>query len=209
MSRLKTMIRGLLTLALLWPATILHGQTPSPDITPDPASLTGQLLVASPDIGDPRFDRAVILMVHHDKDGAFGIVINQPAAERSVAELLDAIGEPFAGMDGMVHVVAGGPVQRGVGFVIHSTEYHRPETIDLGRNVAVTSSAAILRDIGHHKGPIKVLVAFGYAGWGPGQLEHELADRAWAAASLDPTLVFDADRDQIWDRAWAHRTINL
>jgi len=173
------------------------------------ASLKGQLLVASPDMGDPRFDHSVILMLQHDKDGAVGVVINQPVAERNVADLLLAIDQPDATVEGTVSVLAGGPVQRGVGFVIHSIDYHRTETVALGGAIAVTSSAEILKDIGHHHGPNKVLVTFGYAGWRPGQLEGEIAQRAWATTSPDPMLIFDTERDQIWDIAWARRSVNL
>jgi putative transcriptional regulator len=209
MPRAKIFLSGAFAGVLLALATTAFGQTAAPETAPDAASLKGQLLVASPDMGDPRFDHTVILMIQHDKDGAIGVVINQPVAERDIADLLLAIDQPDSSVEGKVHVVAGGPVQRGVGFVLHSVDYHRTETVALGSGIAVTSSADILRDIGHHRGPDKVLVAFGYAGWGPGQLEREIGERAWATTNADPKLIFDSEREQIWDIAWARRSLNL
>src|SRR5271166_3094825 len=151
------------------PPPMLWAALPAPDAAPPEGSLAGQLLIASPDMGDPRFDHAVILMVRHDKKGAFGVIVNRPVAERPIAGLLRAMGEQDAGIDGSVSVFAGGPVEPEIGFVVHSAEYHRDETLDIDGRVALTSTPEILEDIGHHKGPAKFLVVFGYAGWGPGQ----------------------------------------
>ena len=101
---------------------------------------------------------------------------------------------------------SGGPVQPEVGFVVHSADYHRPETIAVNDRVSMTSSLDILRDIGSKKGPAKILVAFGCAGWAPDQLEREIELRAWGTAEADPTLIFDEDRDKVWDHAWERRT---
>jgi putative transcriptional regulator len=176
---------------------------------PAAASLAGQLLVASPDIGDPRFFHAVVLIVQHDKNGAFGIVINRPAGDRPLAAVLDAIGEDSAGVAGSVPIYAGGPVEPSLGFVVHSAEYRRGETVDIDGRVAMTASREILRDIGHGHGPRKILLAFGYTGWAPGQLEGELARRGWFTIAEDPKLVFDDDRDKVWDDAAARRTLPL
>jgi putative transcriptional regulator len=93
--------------------------------------------------------------------------------------------------------------------VLHGTDYHRPETVEIDGRVAMTSSREILRDIASHRGPEKVLVAFGYAGWGPGQLEGEFGQRAWFTAAEDSKLIFDEDRDKVWDDAMARRTQDL
>jgi putative transcriptional regulator len=100
-------------------------------------------------------------------------------------------------------VFSGGPVEPEVGFVVHSPDYRRPETVVVNDRLSMTSSLDILRDIGAKKGPAKVLVAFGYAGWGPDQLEGEIKVHAWGIAEADPTLVFDEDRDKVWDHAWS------
>ncbi len=176
---------------------------------PSIGSLAGQLLVAPPDMADPRFARAVILMVRHDKDGAFGIVINRPVEERPLAALLRAFGQKDVNVEGTIRLFAGGPVEPQIGFVLHTAEYHRPETLAIGDHLAVTSSPDVLRDIGQHHGPTKSLLAFGYAGWGPGQLESEMAQRTWFTAPADLALIFDEDRAKLWDAAMARRAINL
>lgn len=185
-------------------------RTALPDIeTASDASLAGQLLVASPDIGDPRFSHAVILIVRHSQDGALGIMINRPVGEKPLAKLLEAVGQDGRGVSGNVRVFAGGPVEPWLGFVVHSSEYHRGQTLDIDGQVAMTSSPDVLRDIGRNAGPRKSLVAFGYTGWGPGQLENELARHGWFTIPEDPKLVFDEDREKVWDDAKARQTIRL
>jgi putative transcriptional regulator len=197
-------------LACVLPATLVDAALEAPPQVPPPTtSLAGQLLIAAPSMGDPRFTQTVVLMARHDKNGAFGIVINRPVGERPLASLLEALGENDAGVEGNVRIFAGGPVQRDLGFVVHSADYHRPDTIDIDGHVAVTSNRDILRDIGRKQGPKKILMAFGYAGWGPGQLEGELALRAWFTAAEDARLIFDEDRDKVWDEAMKRRTQDL
>jgi putative transcriptional regulator len=195
----------LLPAALLVAASLLSGAAP-------PAEhdwLTGQLLIATPSMEDPRFYHSVILMVRHDAKGALGIVINRPIGRRPLADILRAIGDKSPGVEGEVRVFAGGPVQPELGFVIHSTDYRRPQTLAIDSQVAMTSDRQILLDIGHHKGPKESLIAFGYAGWGPGQLEGELAHHDWYTAPEDPKLVFEVDRASLWEDAKARRTREL
>jgi putative transcriptional regulator len=172
-------------------------------------SLAGQLLIAAPTIGDPRFAHTVILIIRHDKNGAFGVVINRPVGERSISSLLEATGDSDPDAMGSVQVFAGGPVQPGLGFVVHSAEYHREETIDVDSRVAMTASRQIVRDIGHNQGPKKSLFAFGYAGWAPAQLEGEIARHDWFTTPEEPKLIFDDERDNLWEDAMAHRTREL
>ena len=192
---------ALLAVLLLWAPTAAD--------PPATQSLAGQLLIASPDIGDPRFAHTVILMVKHDKDGALGIIINRPFAEKSIASLLEGSGEDLSGIEGTLRVFAGGPVQPELGFVVHSTEYRRAETVDVDGRVAMTASRQVLLDIGHNQGPEKSLFALGYAGWGPGQLEGELAHHNWFTTPEEPKLVFDDDREKLWEDAMARRTREL
>jgi putative transcriptional regulator len=199
----------LLVVALLLPATMLHAALPTPADVPGRASLAGQLLVASESMSDPRFAQTVVLIVRHDGNGALGIVINRPIGERPLASLLHALGENDAAASGSIRIFLGGPVQPEIGFVIHSADYHRADTIDIDGHVAMTASREILRDIGHQQGPQKALVAFGYAGWAAGQLEGEMAQRAWFTAPADMKLVFDEDRDKVWDEAMKRRTQDL
>jgi len=202
--------RPLLALAaVLLPATLLHAALPNAADTPGPASLAGQILIAAPGLQDPRFDHTVILMVRHGAGGALGIVLNRPLGERPLASLLDDIGENSSGVTGSLRIYYGGPVQPEIGFVIHSTDYHRPETVEIDGHVAMTSSRETLRDIASQHGPQMALVAFGYAGWAANQLEGELAQRAWFTAAAGTKLIFEADRDKLWDDAMAHRTQDL
>ena len=203
-SRIST-LRSLPAAALL-AAVLLAPVAADPPAT---GSLTGQLLIASPDIGDPRFAHTVILMVKHDKDGALGITINRPVGEKSIASLLEGPGEDVSGIEGTLRIFAGGPVQPDIGFVVHSAEYRREDTISVDEHVAMTANRQILRDIGHHRGPVKTLFALGYAGWGPGQLENELARHDWFTAPEEPKLIFDDDRANLWEDAMAHRTREL
>ena len=206
---MHVLFRSILLLILfLAPATLPQAALPNAELAPD-ASLAGQLLVATPDIGDPRFHHAVILIVRHSRDGAFGIMINRPAGEQPLAKLLEAVGQDKTGVSGSVQVFSGGPVEPWLGFVLHSTEYHRAGTLDIDGRVAMTSSAEVLRDIGRNAGPHKSLVAFGYTGWGPGQLESEMARHGWFTIPEDPKLVFDDDREKVWDEAKARQTFPL
>jgi putative AlgH/UPF0301 family transcriptional regulator len=179
----RRLIFAFAALALLV-ASLAPDRSQSAETTPR-GSLAGQLLIATPAMRDPRFDRAVILMLRHDQDGAFGIVINRPLGQRPLAELLQAPGAKDTTVSGNVQVFNGGPVQPNVGFVVHSTDYHRAETLDVGGRVSMTSSREVLRDIADKKGPAKALIAFGYAGWAPGQLEAELARNVWHTAPED------------------------
>jgi putative transcriptional regulator len=176
---------------------------------PEHVSLAGQLLVASPTIADRRFANSVILMVQHDRNGALGIAVNLPMGERPAARLLEMLGETGATAAGRVRIQSGGPVQPETGFVVHSSDYRRPETIVIDERVAMTATREILRDIAKDKGPQKSLIAFGYAGWGPGQLDWELRVGAWVTAPADLKLIFDEDRDKVWELAFARRTQDL
>jgi putative transcriptional regulator len=200
---------------MLWFGVLLVSPVPfdaalsKPEDTQPGASLAGQLLVATPEMGDPRFRHTVILMVQHNKGGALGVVINRPVNELPLAKLLDALRLDSKGSQGSVRLFAGGPVQPEVGLIVHSAEYHRNGTIDIDGRVAMTTNPEVLRDLGHHQGPRQSLVAFGYAGWGPGQLENELVLGGWFTVPEDPKLVFDVDRDKLWDEVLKHRTISL
>lgn len=190
--------------AVLASATVIEAALPKPQIPRESVSLTGQLLVASAAMKDPRFQRTVILIVRHSQSGAFGIVINRPAGERLLTELLGKLGEKD-GLDGVVQIFAGGPVEPDLGFVIHTTDYKLAETGAINADVAFTAGPNILRDIGRKRGPLKALVAYGYAGWGPNQLEAELAHDAWFTIEADSALIFDEGRDRVWDEAVARQ----
>ena len=193
----------LAAVAVLLPAAVLHAalSPEQPDVT-GPTSLAGQLLIASPDMRDP-FDHAVILMAQHSRDGALGIVINHPLATRPIAALLQALGADADGVTGNVQIFLGGPVGPTTAFVIHDAGYRRDGTLDIDGRVALSDAADVLGDIGLGKGPSKSLVALGYAGWAPAQLDDEISRGAWVTMPEDPKLVFDDDRAKVWTDAMA------
>ena len=189
--------------AVFVPATLIHAALPTETDIPDLVSLAGQLLIASPQMRQPPFDHAVILLAQHSRDGAFGVVINRPVDRRPIAGLLAAFGADASGVTDSVRVFVGGPVDPAVGIVIHSTDYRLPDTLDIDGRIALSAAPDVLRDIGLGKGPNKSLLAFGYAGWGPSQLEDELAHGVWVTVPEDPALVFDDDRAKVWADALA------
>jgi putative transcriptional regulator len=204
---LKTCLRCLCAAAAVaLPASLIHAALPSeqPDVT-GPASLAGQLLIAAPELHEPIFDHAVILLAKHSRDGALGIVINRPAATTPIAGLLKAFGEDASGVTDSVRVFVGGPVAPAIGFVVHSADYQLPDTYEIDGRVALTAAAEALRDIGLRKGPQKSLLAFGYAGWAPSQLDDELAHGVWLTMPEDVDLVFDDDRANVWADALERR----
>jgi putative transcriptional regulator len=195
--------------AIVVPVTFLSAAQPCCSQTPVDDSLAGQLLIASPTIRDPRFNHAVILVVRHNQDGAMGIVINMPTEERPLANVLEMVGEKDTNATGKVQLFAGGPVQPELGFVIHSSDYRGSGTIDVNQHVLMTSNSRILRDIGNNKGPKKSLIVFGYAGWAARQLDDELRRRVWFTTPADVNLIFDENREKLWDSAYARRARDL
>lgn len=191
--------------ALLLPAPFSNAGLPKHNPAPSAPSLVGHLLLASSSMSDPRFQRAVILLMRYGAEGGIGIAINRPAGERTLASVLERLGEKDAAVEGSVRFFAGGPVQPGIGFVVHTPDYKRPQTFDIDGRISVTSSQEVIRDIALRRGPMKALIAFGYAGWAPGQLEDELERGFWQFAPADPDLVFDWDRDKLWDEAMERR----
>jgi putative transcriptional regulator len=197
---------GAAAAAVLLPASLIHAALPTQTDTPDTAVwLTGKLLIASPQMRDGPFDHAVVVMAQHNRGGALGLVINRPLDQRPrpVAGLLAAFGADASGVTESVRVFIGGPVSPDAGFVLHSAEYHLADTLDIDGRVALTAAVDILRDIGLGKGPSKSLLAFGYAGWAPAQLESEMAHGVWMTVPEDPALVFDDDRANVWADALA------
>jgi putative transcriptional regulator len=183
----------------------LHAALPqptSPNVS-GATSVAGQLLVATSALSGPPFEQTVILVTQHSKGGALGIVINRPLGMRPIADILAAYGADASGISGSVQLFFGGPVDPQIGFVVHSAEYHGDDTLDIDGRVALSSGPQILRDIGLGKGPHQSLVAFGYAGWGPLQLDGELREGAWNVVPEDPALVFDDDRAKVWSDAMA------
>jgi putative transcriptional regulator len=176
---------------------------------PHTVSHAGALLVARPEMSDPRFARAVIFLVRHNADGAMGLVVNKPVEHRPVAQVLKDFGIDGVAAKGDIDVHYGGPVQLELAFVLHTPDYRGPDTVIVNDNFAMTADPQILRDIAAGKGPKKSILARGYAGWGPGQLEGELALRAWEVVPADPELVFGGHPEDLWERAIKRRGVDL
>jgi putative transcriptional regulator len=173
-------------------------------------SLAGQLLVAMPQMGDHRFQRSVIFLCAHNEDGAMGLVLNKLIGNLTLPELLEQLEIPntaTAASEKRVHF--GGPVESGRGFVLHSDDYNEDGTLPVGSGVALTATLDILRAIGRGDGPRQSLLALGYAGWGPGQLDAELQQNGWLHVPADRELVFDPDLETKWQRSLAKLGVDL
>jgi putative transcriptional regulator len=172
--------------------------------------LDGQLLIAMPGMGDPRFERAVIFLCAHSQDGAMGIRINQAVPRLTFTEVLSKLG--ILDEEGIripppvekVRVHSGGPVETGRGFVLHSNDYKSEKsTLLVNEDVCLTATIEILKAIVTGAGPKQALLALGYAGWGPGQLESEIKANGWLHCPAKPEVVFDPSLDDKYPRALA------
>jgi putative transcriptional regulator len=169
------------------------------------SSLTGQLLVAMPQMQDPRFARSVVYLCAHSEDaGAMGLVVNKTIDALTVGELYTHLKiEPAVRANRPQPVHFGGPVDPGRGFVLHSADYREEGTLGIGDEFAMTATLDILRAMGKGEGPRQCLLALGYAGWAPGQLDAEIQANGWLSVAADCGLVFDMDDDSKWTRALA------
>ena len=163
--------------------------------------LTGQLLLATAQLHGSFFAKTVIYICSHNKEGAMGIVINQPIETIQFHELLEQLNlKPgFNVPTPVVHL--GGPVDTSRGFVLHSTDVTKSDTLKIGDHLGITGTTDILRLIAEGRGPSKSLLALGYAGWGPGQLEHELQENSWLTVNADDGIIFDQDLNRKWEKA--------
>ena len=206
--------RGLLSvaalLALTMYASVVSDAARRQDPDPADRSLAGQLLVATADLQDPNFRETVVYLVHHDRAGAMGLVINRVLGTGPLDEMLEGLGLPPDGRaerELLVHY--GGPVAPTRAFMLHSPEYRAADTVVLSDLAALTLSPGILQDIAAGKGPRRSLFALGYAGWGPEQLEGELAAGSWVVVEPDADLLFDEQAETKWQRAFDRRGIDL
>lgn len=169
--------------------------------SPDVGYLTGQLLVAMPQMRDPRFARSVIYMCAHNADGAMGLVVNRRVGSITFDDLLQQLGLGPNRRNDDIRIHFGGPVEQGRGFVLHSADYQQSGTMRVDDGVALTATLDILKEMAAGGGPRRTLLALGYAGWGPGQLDAEIQANGWLQVPADEGLVFDEDVDNKWERA--------
>jgi putative transcriptional regulator len=171
--------------------------------------LDGQMLIAMPTMRDERFARSVIYVCAHSSEGAMGIVVNQPAPNIRFSELLVQLEViPAAELiqlpqrAGVIKVLKGGPVETGRGFVLHSADFYiENSTLPIDDGICLTATLDILKAIARGKGPQSAVLALGYAGWAPGQLESEIQENGWLHCTADPELIFGQDIDGKYSKA--------
>ena len=155
--------------------------------------LTGKLLISTPTMGDRRFSHAIIYICAHNAEGAFGLVLNRPVPRLTMGAVLDQIGIGCAPEREAAPVLSGGPVETQRGFVLHEGGSSADELAQaLPEGLMLSASTDILRAIGRGEGPQAWLLALGYSGWGPGQLENEIGLNAWLTCDASRRLIFDA-----------------
>jgi len=173
-------------------------------------SLTGQLLIAMPQMMDPRFARSVVYVcAHNDDEGAMGLVVNKLLASLTMNELFTHLKLEPSNLERARPVHFGGPVEPGRGFVLHTADYREDATLVVGDGFAVTATLDILRAIGKGSGPLHSLLALGYAGWAPGQLDAEMQANGWLSVTADTELIFDGDFEAKWQRALGKLGVDL
>jgi putative transcriptional regulator len=177
--------------------------------------LDGQMLIAMPAMGDERFSRSVIYVCAHSTEGAMGIIVNQPASNIKFPELLVQL-EVIPSAERIelptqdVKILKGGPVETGRGFVLHSSDFFiENSTLPIDEGICLTATLDILKAIANGNGPHDAILALGYAGWAPGQLEQEIQENGWLHCAADPELIFGSDTDGKYNKALAKIGIDL
>ncbi len=183
----------------------VSGESPhAGPMTSDAMNLEGKLLIAMPGMGDPRFDKAVIFICAHGDDGTLGLIVNKPTPDLKFARLLEQLDLNVQSPKADIDVHFGGPVENGRGFVLHSADYaSNTSTLQVNDVFGMTATLDVLEDIANGDGPADALLALGYAGWGPGQLQDEILQNGWLTADADQALVFNKDDDGKWSAALA------
>lgn len=165
--------------------------------------LAGQILIAMPGMADPRFEKSVVFICAHSEEGAMGLIVNKPLEELSFSGLLEHLNIPLGPKGRDIRVLFGGPVERGRGFVLHSPDWERDDegTMKVPGGLEMTATINILEALASGGGPGKALLALGYSGWGPGQLEAEIARNDWLTSAVPEGLVFRPDDGAKWSAA--------
>lgn len=178
---------------------------PSDDDAP---YLTGQLLIAMPGMSDPRLAQSVIYMCAHTSEGAMGIMLNRPLEQPSFDDLLRQLQiEPLPPAR-RIRMCIGGPVDNGRGFVLHTADWTGEGSLVVDERLALTASLDVLKAIATGGGPRQGILALGYVGWGPSQLEGEIQRNTWLSAPADEGLLFDTQHETKWRRAFAKLRID-
>ncbi|RJE82708.1 YqgE/AlgH family protein [Paracoccus onubensis] len=177
--------------------------TNSPEQDPQ-ANLTGKVLIAMPGMSDARFHRSVVLICAHSAEGAMGLVLNRPLPEIDFDDLMQQLDIKSDDAARRIEVRFGGPVEPGRGFVLHKVPEHGEDPdgrMRIAGGLAMTTTRDILEELAHGKGPEPAVLALGYAGWGPGQLEDEMLRNGWLLGESADDLIFGVDHDDKWPAA--------
>ena len=172
-----------------------------PPPTESESYLTGQFLIAMPGMPDDRFQQTLIYVCAHGPEGAMGLVVNKLMESISFPDLLEQLEITVPPEGEGIEVLFGGPVETGRGFVLHSPDYVHDATMVVDDNVALTATIDVLKAIADGAGPRQSLLALGYAGWGPGQLDDEIKDNGWLCVDADTELLFNASVESKWQGA--------
>lgn len=165
--------------------------------------LTGQFLLAMPHMQDPRFEKVVIYICGHDTNGAMGLVVNKHLGDLTLRGLLEYLNLPKESINRDLPIYFGGPTDTGRGFVLHSDDFTHPGTVSLGNHISLTATVDVLQSIAEGGGPKDCLLAMGYVGWGPGQLDSELHSNRWLQVEADSETLFHAPIEKRWEMAIA------
>ena len=165
-------------------------------------NLTGQIIVSMPSLEDERFYKTVIYMCAHSSEGSMGIIINKKIDYDLYPDLLEQLGIDKPLDKKKLFISYGGPIESGRGFVLHSDDMIRKETLNIDKGVALTSTAEFFDDLSIGKGPKNSILALGYAGWSPGQLEAEILQNSWMSLPVDTSFLFDDEVSRKWTQAY-------
>ena len=164
--------------------------------------LEGKMLIAMPGMGDPRFEKSLVFLCAHSDDGALGLIVNKPTPELKFTSLLEQLNLNVGTPERDIRVHFGGPVENGRGFVLHTGDYLSSDaTLQVSDTFGMTATIDVLEEIANGTGPDEALLALGYSGWGPGQLEEEIMANGWLTCDAEPELVFGAEDTQKWTAA--------
>ena len=165
-------------------------------------NLTGQVLISMPSLEDERFFKTVIYICAHSSEGAMGIIINKKIDYDLYPDLLEQLGIDKPIGNKKIFIRYGGPAESGRGFVLHSDEIMRKETLSIDKGIALTSTSEFFDDLSKGNGPKNSILALGYAGWGPGQIENEILSNSWMTLSADSKFIFDEEVNNKWSNAF-------
>lgn len=171
-------------------------------------NLTGQIIVSMPSMQDERFYKTVIYMCAHSKEASMGIIINKKIDSNLYPNVLQQLGIDKPIVDKKLFIRYGGPLESGRGFVLHTDDIIRKETLNIHKGVALTSTSEFFDDLAKGKGPKNSILALGYAGWGPGQLEKEILENSWMSIPIESNFIFDGEVSKKWNSAYKMIGVN-